>query len=104
VFAGELDTETTNTLLDRWCAQAQRSRIPEFGKAARTIREHRDGITAAINHDLSNGRQVELNNKVRLIIRRAYGFHSAEAALATVMLACGPLDLELPYHTPAIHT
>jgi transposase len=103
VFAGDLDTATTNTLLDRWCSKAQRSRIPEFVKAARTIRKHRDGITAAIDRGLSNGRQEGLNNKVRLIIRRAYGFHSAEAALATVMLACGPVDLQLPYHTLATH-
>jgi transposase len=103
VFAGDLDTDTTNTLLDRWCSKAQRSRIPEFIKAARTIRKHRDGITAAIDRGLSNGRHEGLNNKVRLLIRRAYGYHTAEAALATIMLACGPVDLELPYHTPAIH-
>ncbi|MGH3686066.1 MAG: transposase [Pseudonocardiaceae bacterium] len=42
---------------------------------------------------LSNGRHEGLNNKIRLIIRRAYGFHSAEAALATIMLACGPVNL-----------
>ncbi|MDQ1322093.1 MAG: transposase, partial [Actinomycetota bacterium] len=35
----------------------------------------------------------------RLIIRRAYGFHTAEHALAMIMLACGPVTLELPYHT-----
>lgn len=44
-----------------------------------------------------------MNNKVRLIIRRAYGFHSPEAALATVMLACGPVNLELLYHASATH-
>lgn len=103
VFAGDLDTDTTNTLLDRWCSKAQRSRIPEFVKTARTIRKHRDGITAALDRGLSNGRHEGLNNKVRLIIRRAYGFHSAEAALATIMLACGPVNLELPYHTPTTH-
>ena len=48
---------------------------------------------------MSNGRHEGLNNKIRLIIRRAYGFHSAEAALALVMLTCGPVTLELPYHT-----
>ncbi|MBV9140168.1 MAG: transposase [Pseudonocardiales bacterium] len=90
-------------LLDRWCSKAQRSRIPEFVTTARTIRKHRDGITAAIDRGLSNGRHEGLNNKVRLIIRRAYGFHSAEAALATVMLACGPVNLKLPYHTPPTH-
>jgi len=103
VFAGDLDPDTTNTLLDRWCSPAQRSRVPEFVTAARTIRKHRDGITAAIDRGLSNSRHEGLNNKVRLIIRRAYGFHSPEAALATVMLTCGPVTLELPYHTPVTH-
>jgi transposase len=103
VFAGDLDSTDTRVMLDRWCSKAQRSRIPEFVKTARTIRKHRDGIDAAIDRRLSNGRQEGLNNKVRLIIRRAYGFHSPEAALATVMLACGPVNLKLPYHTLAIH-
>lgn len=41
--------------------------------AARTIRKHRDGITAALDRGLSNGRQEGLNNnKVRLIIRRQW--------------------------------
>lgn len=100
VFTGDLDTATTNSLLDRWCSKAQRSRIPEFIKAAQTTRKHRNGITAAIDRGLSHGRHEGLNNKVRLIIRRAYGFHSAEATLATIMLACGPINLQLPYHTP----
>ncbi|MGH8963787.1 MAG: transposase, partial [Actinomycetes bacterium] len=55
VFAGDLDPADTNVMLDRWCSKAQRSRIPEFVKAARTIRKHRDGINAAIDHGLSNG-------------------------------------------------
>ena len=86
-------------LLDRWCSRAQRSRIPEFVKAARTIRKHKDGITAAVDRGMSNGRHEGLNNKIRTMINRAYGFHSAEAALALIMLACGPVTLELPYHT-----
>ena len=103
VFAGDLAPTDTKVMLARWCSKAQRSRIPEFVKAARTIRKHQDGINAALDRGLSNGRQEGLNNKVRLIIRRAYGFHSAQAALAAVMLACGPVNLELPYHTPATH-
>jgi transposase len=103
VFADDLDTDTTNTLLDRWCSKAQPSRIPEFVTTARTIRKHRDGITAAIDRGMCNGRHAGLNNKVRLIIRRAYGFHSTEAALAIIMLTCGPVNLELPYHTPVTH-
>jgi transposase len=37
---------------------------------------------------LSNARAEALNSKVKLIVRRAYGFNSAEAALALVHLAC----------------
>ena len=98
VFAGDLDAADTGVMLDRWCSKAQRSRIPEFVKTGRTIRKHRDGINAAIERGLSNGRQEGLH-KVRNIIRRSSGFHTAEAALAVVMLACGPANLELPYHT-----
>lgn len=99
LFAGDLDAATVSELLDRWCARAQRSRIPEFVKAGRTIRKHRAGIDAAIDRNLSNGRHEGLNNKVRLLVRRAYGFHSAQAALALILLACGPVTLALPYHT-----
>ncbi len=45
-----------------------------------------------------------MNVKARLIIRRGYGFHSATAALALVMLACGPINLVLPHEQPALQT
>jgi alkylhydroperoxidase/carboxymuconolactone decarboxylase family protein YurZ len=35
--------------------------------------------------------------ELRLITRRAYGFHSAQAALALVMLTCGPITLTPPH-------
>ena len=97
IFAGDLEADQTVELLDRWCARAQRSRLEPFVKAARTIRKHRDGILAAIERGLSNGRLEGLNRRVRLIVRRAFGFHSAKAALALVMLSCGPVTLTLPW-------
>ena len=36
--------------------------------------------------DSATGASKGLNTKVRLLVRRAYGFHSADAALALVML------------------
>jgi hypothetical protein len=35
-----------------------------------------------------------LGNKARLATRRAYGFHSAAAAIAMIMLCCTGLDLQ----------
>ena len=65
--------------------------------AAKTIRKFRDGILAAIRLKINNARAEGLNNHVRLITRRAYGFHSPKAALALVMLSCGPIQLHLPH-------
>lgn len=97
VFAGDLDSDDAIDLLDRWCQRAQRSRLASFVKAAKIMRERRGLIVNALEHDISNGRVEGLNTKVRLIIRRAYGFHTADAALALVMLACGPINLQLPH-------
>lgn len=99
VFAGDLDDEEVSAMLGKWCSWAQRCRIPQFVKASKTIRAHLDGILAAVSRQLANGRHEGLNNKVRLIIRRAYGFHTAENALALILLTCGPVTLTLPYHT-----
>lgn len=77
--------------------QRQRCRIDGFVKLGRTIREHRDGILAAVRLGLTNARVEGLNNRVRLITRRAFGFHSAKAAAALVMLSCGPITS--PCHT-----
>lgn len=101
IFAGDLADEDVAQLLDAWCARVQRSRLEPFVKAGRTIRAHRDGILAAIRFGLSNGRVEGLNRRVRLIVRRAFGFHSAKAALALVMLSCGPINLTLPWENHA---
>ncbi len=45
---------------------------------------------------MNNARAEGLNNHVRLITRRAYGFHSAQAALALVMLSRGPITCAYP--------
>lgn len=97
ILAGDLDPADAIALLGRWCARAQRSRLAPFVKAARTMRERRGLIVNALGHGISNGRVEGLSTKVRLIIRRAYAFHTANAAHALVMLACGPINLQLPH-------
>ncbi|WP_089303362.1 transposase [Haloechinothrix alba] len=78
IFAGDLDPDDAAKLIDRWISKASRSGIDAFVTVARTIRKHRDGILAALKLGINNGRAEGLNNVVRLITRRAFGFHSAE--------------------------
>ena len=101
IIGSGLTRDEADVLLERWCNRAQRSRLAPFIKAAKTVRLRRDLILNAIEHGISNGRVEGLNTKVRLIIRRAYGFHSADAALALVMLAAGPINLRLPHERHA---
>jgi transposase len=83
-------------LLDGWLAWARRSRLPSFVKLAKTIATQRDGILAAIRHDLSNSRVEQLNTQIRLITRQAFGFHSPAALIALAMLKLAGLCPPLP--------
>jgi len=97
IFAADLTIEDVEILTDEFIASATQSGLQPFVRLAATIQRHRDGILAAVRLGVNNARVEALNNKVRLITRRAYGFHTARAALALVHLACGPIDLTLPY-------
>jgi len=97
IFEHGLTLDDVTVLIDRLLSRLSRSRLPPFVRLGKTIRKHRDGILAAIRLGINQGRTEALNNKARLITRRAYGFHSAKAALALVMLTCGPITLHLPH-------
>jgi transposase len=101
IFAPGLTLQDVTILIDRFISRATRSRLAPFVSLAQTIRRHRDGILAAIRLGINQGRTEALNNKVRLITRRAYGFHTAKAALALVMLTCGPITVQPPHE---LHT
>jgi transposase len=97
IFAPSLTVDDVTQLIARLLSRLSRSRLEPFIRMGRTIRKHREGILAARRLKLSNARAEALNNKAKLIVRRAYGFHSARAALALIHLTCGPVTLTLPH-------
>jgi transposase len=92
----EPDSEGAIELLDAWVAWARRSRLQSFVRLAATIRADRTAIVATLIHRLSNARMEAANTTIRLIARRAYGFHSAQALIALAMLTLGGLCPPLP--------
>lgn len=104
VFAGDLADSEVAELLDRFCSKASRSGLKEFVTVAKTIRKHRAGILAAVRLGINNARHEGLNRRVRLIVNRAYGFHSPRAALALVMVSLGPIDHVLPHERTRVPT
>jgi len=79
--------------IKRWMGWAARSRLKPFVKLGRTIRDHLDGVLARLSERISNGLAEGMNNKIRLLSHRAYGFHSAPPLIATVYLCCGGITL-----------
>ncbi|MFI5898561.1 ISL3 family transposase [Actinoplanes sp. NPDC051513] len=90
------DPDQAIDALDRWISWARRCRLPQFVKLARSITRDRDPIIAAITNRLSNALIESTNTKIRLIIRRAFGFHTPHAIIALAMLTLGGHRPELP--------
>ena len=79
-----------------WLAWASRSRLKPFVRAARTIRKHLVGILAYIRDRLTNAVVEGINNRLRMIARRAYGFHSHHPLVSMIFLCCGGVELSPP--------
>ena len=99
VFAGDLDPATAASCsIGGVLAPA----LPYPGvrrKPRAPSGKHRAGSTPPSTAGCPTAVKKASTPRSWLLIRRGYGFHSAEAALALVTLACGPVKLELPYDT-----
>src|ERR1039457_3020005 len=67
--------------LDYWCARAMRSRLEPMKRVARMLRAHEPLILNwfRAKGEISNGAVEGLNNKIRVVTRRSYGFRTYEA-------------------------
>lgn len=67
--------------LDDWCRRALRSRIEPMKKVARTLRSHRELLLNwfRAKGTISAGVVEGMNNKVKLTMRKSYGFRTAKA-------------------------
>ena len=91
-----VDAEEAIGVLEAWLVWACRCRLAPFVKLARTIRDQRAGIQAAVRNGLSNARVEQINTQIRLITRRGFGYHSQDAVIALAMLSLGGLCPPLP--------
>ncbi len=88
-------------LLKVWLAWASRSKLEAFVELARSIRNHRAAIEAALVHGLTNARVESVNTKIRLLQRVAFGYQDPEALIAMAMLDLGGCCPDLPGRTAA---
>ena len=78
-----------NIAFHRWCKLAEETLVLELKTMAKTIRDRLEGITSywTFGH-VSNASMEGFNNKIRWLIRQAYGFRDLEY--------CKPKIYQLP--------
>jgi transposase len=86
------------TFLDRWCRKVMRSRIEPMKKIARSLRAHRPLILNWFRARglISTGTVEGMNNKLKVITRRAFGFRTYRATEIALYHTLG--DLPDPAH------
>lgn len=66
--------------LDAWCTQVMRSKLEPMKKVAKTIRSHKQLLLNwfEVKNKISLGAVEGLNNKSKVVIRKSYGFKTAD--------------------------
>jgi transposase len=79
--------------LDEWTMRVMRSRLGPMQKVARTIRNHRKLILNwfRAKGEVSAAAVEGLNNKVKLVTRKSYGFRTADVAKLALLHNLGRL-------------
>ena len=61
--------------LKDWCLKAEQTAIGQLLKMAKTLRTHASGILAYARHPITSGKLEGINNKIKTLTKRSYGFH-----------------------------
>jgi transposase len=79
--------------LDEWCARVLRSRLEPMKKVARMLRSHRMLLLNwfRAKGELSSGAVEGMNNKLKVVTRRAYGFRTFRATEIALYHSLGKL-------------
>jgi len=90
------DPAQAEKYLKKWYFWATHSRLEPIVKAAKTVKNHWDGILQFIQSRISNGIIEGLINKIKTAMRRAYGFKKIKYLKTVIYLVAGDLDLPTP--------
>ncbi|MGH9453161.1 MAG: ISL3 family transposase [Terriglobia bacterium] len=93
LFWGYRQAARAEQHLCRWMHSALRSRLEPFKKFVRMLRDHLDGVLAWTRLRLSNGALEGMNNKIKLVSHRSFGFRTVQNYTAAIYHCCAQLPL-----------
>lgn len=92
--------ECARKFLREWCTKAMRSKIEPFKKVAQTLRSHQDLLLNYFKakDQISLGSVEGLNNKLKVVSKKAYGFRTYNVAETMLFHTLGDLpQLEMTH-------
>jgi len=79
--------------LRNWMRAAKRTRLKPFKLFVRLLEDHLDGLLAWTALRLSNGALEGMNNKIKLVSHRGFGFRSPQHFITAIYHCCARLPL-----------
>jgi transposase len=79
--------------MKQWLWWASHCRLEPFVKFGRMIRKHLDGILLWTRLPVANGALEGMNNKVKVVSHRAYGYRTVETYITAIWHGCAELPL-----------
>jgi len=74
----QLNEQDANQFLNLWCEQAYSTGLTPLKKIANMLKSHRTGILNWYKHQISTGPLEGMNNKIKVLKRKAYGYRDIE--------------------------
>jgi transposase len=85
--------EEAKSFLTEWCFWAAHSKIRPMIDAARTIKDHENGVLGSIETRANNNVLEGTVNKIKTAMKRAYGFKNFDYLKTIIYLIGGKLEL-----------
>jgi transposase len=79
--------------LQQWIRTAKRTQLKAFKGFVHLLEAHLDGILAWTRLRLSNGALEAMNNKIKLVSHRSFGFRSARNFITAIYHCCAKRPL-----------
>ena len=98
-FYAAKNKEQAIMILDEWIMQCKESQLKPFIKLAKRLNRWRVGILNFFTYRISNGVSEGINNKIKVIKRRSYGFHDMNYFFLKILNATGTF----PYMREVAH-
>ncbi len=86
-------TEEASAFFDRWYENVVKSNIAPMKKAAKTLKNHKQGIIAIIKHNITNAAAERFNGSIQKLNTIAQGYRNFDNLRTAILFYNGKLKL-----------